>query len=199
MKKSKKFIAIFLATVMLLTIGCGSVFAYGETSDISNSNNPSTFDYSNIPASAYENIPDDLPEGTFRVAEGIYATPKELYPMPINNLGFINIPEIVPMGQGIYTRPEQTLYIDSGTKYIKAEQHNPSGLSIRLNFMKNNVFVMDFNNPNEWMHIMTGYVYSLETASYNVQQLQSYYLALTSGGYQRVYNASVHVWTSAVK
>lgn len=105
MKKFKKIIAMGLVCVLTLSLLCCGVSA--------NSNE----------------IPNDLPEGTIKISEGIYAYTSPV--MPINDTYTVNIGTVPAYGYIIQPAALNNIIVDSGHKYLLI---NASDM-IKINFV----------------------------------------------------------------
>lgn len=105
MKKFKKIIVMSLVCVLTLSLLCCGVSA--------NSNE----------------IPDDLPEGTIKISEGIYAYTSPV--MPINNTGYVDIGTVPAYGYIVQPSALNNIIVDSGHKYLLI---NASDM-IKINFV----------------------------------------------------------------
>ena len=151
MKKMKRF--IILGLVCMFSFTCMSI---------------------GVVASA-DVIPDDLPEGTVKIAEGIYAYTSPV--MPINDSGYVDIGTVPSFGNIIQPWAFNNIIVETNHNYIRVQASD----SIRINFVRGNQSVFGanlFDWPSIGGSIAT--TYYIEADYYNIQKGVSYQLQCTS-------------------
>ncbi len=151
MKKMKRF--IILGLVCMFSFTCMSI---------------------GVVASA-DVIPDDLPEGTVKIAEGIYAYTSPV--MPINDSGYINIGKVPAFGNIIQPAAFNNIVVGTNHNYIRVQASD----SIKINFVRGTQSVFGANLfawPSIGGNIST--TYYIEADYYNIQKGVSYQLQCTS-------------------
>ncbi len=147
---SKKLLSVLLSVIICLSFSGLSVFATDD-------------------------IPADLPEGTVKIAHGIYAYTSPI--MPINDSGYLNIGTVPSMGNIIQPRAFNNIIVESNHNWIRICASN----SIRINFVQGTQSVFG-SNLFDWPSIggNIGTTYYIHADSYNIQRGVPYQLQCTS-------------------
>ena len=129
---------------------------------------------------ATDDIPSDLPPGTYRIMDGVYATPIENMPQtrtsyfPMTNIG------TVP-GYGSIVQPYafHNITIDnSAQKYIHVKAND----YFKINFVENELGGQNVFGTNiaQWPTVSSSYVISIQVSHYNMKMGTSYQLQCSS-------------------
>ena len=131
-----------------------------------------------ICAYAKDDVPDDLPEGTIKIAEGIYAyTPSEGDVAPANSFDWTTIESIPQYGTIVQPASLSNVIVDNGDKYMCLQATK----SIRINLVRNNTSIFG-TNMGAWPKIGGSSVttYYIEAAYYNISTGVAYQMQCTS-------------------
>ena len=168
MKKFKKIVAMCLTAIMALS--AMSVCAFAST-DV---------------------IPDDLPEGTVKIAEGIYAYTSPV--MPINDSGYVNIGIVPAFGNIIQPAAFNNIVVETNHNYIRVQASD----EIRINFVRGTQSVFGanlFDWPSIGGSIVT--TYYIEADYYNIQKGVPYQLQCTSTSSLTRNVDQIRIWSTA--
>lgn len=149
----KKLLSMLLICVMVISMGCITTFAESD-------------------------IPSDLPEGTVKIAEGIYMyTPAESDVMPLNSLDWVTIPTVPAYGTIVQPSSLSNIIVGTSDNYICIQ----SSASIRINLVRNNTSIFGTNIGN-WPKIggSTTTTYYIEADYYNINKGVAYQMQCTS-------------------
>lgn len=170
MTKIKKIFTMLLVCVMIISTICVPTMA-SETVNV-------------------DEIPADLPIGTIKIAEGIYAyTPDENDIEPMNSQYWTNIGDVPAMGTIVQPSALSNIIVDSGHNYLKLKITK----AVMINLVSGNqsVFGADYE---QWPRIGggTGTTYYIEADYYNIRRNVAYRMQLTSQTISPKYD--VEVW-----
>lgn len=166
MLKFKKLVSLVLVVVMAVSVGCVSVLAADE-------------------------IPADLPEGTIKIAEGIYAyTPKIA---TYNRVDKTNIGTVPGFGNIIQPAKFSNIIVEQEHDYIRLK----CSQSIRVNFVHGTQSIFG-TNLFDWPAIGGDFstTYYIEADYYNIHRGVGYQLQCTSTTDSPKTNTELEIWTS---
>lgn len=149
----KKILSIMLMVCILITVG--TVYA-GES----------------------DHLPEGIPAGAVKIAEGIYAIETALIP----NSGVVSrtrVETVIPSvpAYGTYIEPSDcTVLLETGQNFIKA---TIDGGDIRVNFVGGGHSAFGSNMLN-WINMGGGVTYYIEAAYYNIANNVTYQMQCTS-------------------
>lgn len=169
MKKLRNLVAICIAAVMVLSMGCISVFA-AENND----------------------VPDDLPPGTYKVAEGIYAISNENLPMTYSDKTAISIGTIPEYGTIIQPPQLSNIRVPSDATYMMLTSYNGTSLKFYFNMVRGTQSVFG-DNFSDWVGISDGSTYYVEIDYYNISRNVAYKGQVTSASYNTIPNAKLDI------
>lgn len=166
----KKIIALVLSTVMALSICCMPVFAEDD-------------------------IPSDLPAGSYKVSEGIYIIP--LTPITRADTGFISVS--IPARSTIYPSSLSNFKVTSGHKYVLAQEESLSGMTT-INFQSGNVIYLHGDGinssiPDTWPVLQpTPHAVAIEAAYFGMTPDKTFQVLLYNGS-SGTSTGKVRIWS----
>lgn len=173
MKKMRKIIAMVLSVVMvMLAMSVG---------DFANDNVLS------------QDIPSDLPVGTVKIAEGIYAyTPDDNAVEPLNSMDWLNIGDVPGMGTIVQPSGLNNIIVNNGHNYLMLGISE----SVRINLVRGtqSVFGADYNQWPKMGGSKTTRYY-IEADYYNIAKGVPYSMQLTSSNSLTRWEVEVRYFT----
>lgn len=171
MKKFKKILAMSIAVIMAVSMMSLNTFAIDNE------------------------IPEGLPEGAYKVQDGIYAVDNYDISKTRSFHENVNIGTVYPLGQ--ITQPLNNFVVNSGHTWICIQSQNAY---MRINFVRGNTSIFG-SNYYSWPAIGTSSTttYFIDADYYNFQKGVSYSMQCTSGNGNTYSNVTISIKSSASK
>lgn len=140
-----------------------------------------------------DEIPASLPEGTIKIAEGIYAYTPDVMPADYSSNGFINIGEVPEFNNSSQPGAFNNIIVDDNDEFLcfKCKSY------IRVNLVSGTQSVFGANMAN-WPAVGStngATTYYVGIDSYNIRSNVAYQLQCTSETARKLYNVMLSVET----
>lgn len=165
----RKLLSMLLAISLVFSIGAMSAFASDDE------------------------IPASLPEGTIKIAEGIYAYTPDVMPADYSSNGFVNIGTVPKFNTCSQPGVFNNIVVDSNDEFLCFKCDS----NIRVNLVSATQNVFGYNMSN-WPNVGStngATTYYVGINSYNIQSNVNYQLQCTSATSRELYNVMLSIKT----
>lgn len=140
----------------------------------------------------FAEVPDDLPEGTIEISEGLYYLPAEYNLRPYSEDDAISIGTIPAIGT-ILQPSSLTTVPPSGATYMFVATYNNSQLGYYFNLVSGTQNVFG-SNYFKWPHTTSGDTMIIELDYYNIRRNVTYNTQFTSMSSNPLTNCKVDLY-----